>query len=342
MERVVLGLSGGVDSSVAAELLKKDYEVHALYLENGAPGGLDAARKAAEAAGLPFHALDIRQELEACVCKPFAEGYLHGQTPNPCVLCNPTVKLRFLCEKADELGAKYIATGHYARKAGGRLCMGRSANDQSYMLCRVTPAQAARLLLPLGELEKEQVRAQAAEHSLPAAAAPDSMEICFVPDNDYGAWLCKRGVGGEPGPIVFEGRVVGTHRGVENFTVGQGSRLRVTVGRKVFVTGIDAQTRTVTLGDDDELWKTQFRVRDCSWLEKPAAEEFSAAVRVRHTRKPPVPCRVKLTDDGGAEITCAELVRAPAPGQSAALYDGEVLLGGGFIVGAKSAPLRRS
>jgi tRNA (5-methylaminomethyl-2-thiouridylate)-methyltransferase len=335
LDKVVLGLSGGVDSSVAAELLKSEYEVYALYLDTGAVGGAEAARKAAESAGIPLEVRNVREELEERVCAPFAEAYLRGETPNPCVLCNPAVKLRALCELADSLGARYIATGHYARKDAAHIRMGRPANDQSYMLCRIAPEQAARLLLPLGAYEKTEVRALAKELFLPSAKAPDSMEICFIPSNDYGAWLEKRGAVCPSGPIVYDGRVIGTHRGICHYTVGQGSGLGVALGHKVFVSGIDAARNRVELTEGKELWKTRITVRGCAWLEKPAAENFLAGVRVRHTRKPPVPCRVTLTENAGAVLHCAEPVRAPAPGQSAALYDGDLLLGGGFIVSSQ-------
>lgn len=332
MDKVVLGLSGGVDSSVAAELLKREYEVHALYLDTGAALGAEAARKAAERSGIPLEVLDVREELEERVCAPFAAAYLRGETPNPCVLCNPAVKLRALCEAADGLGARYIATGHYARKDGVHIRMGRPANDQSYMLCRVAPGQAARLLLPLGGYEKTEVRALAEKLSLPSAKAPDSMEICFIPSNDYGAWLERRGAASPSGPIIYDGRVVGTHRGIWHYTVGQGSGLGVALGHKVFVSELDTMRNRVELAEAETLWKARIAVRGCAWLEKPAAESFAAGVRVRHTRKSPVPCRVTLGENGEALIECAEPVRAPAPGQSAALYDGDLLLGGGFIV----------
>ena len=330
MQKVLLGLSGGVDSAVAAELLKRNYEVTGLYLSDGRPEGEERARLAAERAGIALAVRDMRRELEKCVCAPFEAAYRRGETPNPCVLCNPEVKLRLLCAEADERGIVYVATGHYARRTAQGLAMGRPSNDQSYMLCRLYPAQAARLLLPLGELEKSAVRALARELGLPSAAAPDSMEICFIPDNDYAAWLRARGEA-LPGPFIHEGRPVGVHSGIEGFTLGQGSGLGIALGKKVFVTDIDPVTRAVTLGENAALYKTRFFVRDCRWLCPPEGEAFSAGVRVRHTRAAPIPCRVELFANGAAEVLCASPVRAPAPGQAAAFYAGERLLGGGFI-----------
>lgn len=337
METVVLGLSGGVDSSVAAELLKREYHVLGLYLENGAPGGADAARAAAERAGIELCVQDVRGAMEQHVCAPFAAAYRNGETPNPCVLCNPTVKMAALERYADANGAKYIATGHYVRRGADGLYKGQPANDQSYMLCRITPRQAERLLLPLGEYEKREVRALAEEMQLPAAKKRDSMEICFIPDNDYAAWLDARGDVCPPGEYWYGGKPVGTHRGVSRCTIGQHRNLGVALGKKVYVGRIEAETGRVYLVDEPALWKTRVHVRDVSWLIEPQGAVFEAAVRVRHTRALPTPCRVELGENGLAELVCASPVRAPAPGQAAAIYDenGRVL-GGGFITGADS------
>ena len=193
MRRVVLGFSGGVDSSVAAALLREaGWEVLCLYLETGS-GEEAAARAAADALGLPLAVYDARAELEKYVCAPFAAAYARGETPSPCVMCNPSVKLRLLLEYAGRQGAEAIATGHYARAEGGALYMGRLPNDQSYMLCRILPEQRRRLLLPLGGYEKREVRALAAALGLPSAQKDDSMELCFVPDGDFAAWIERRG-----------------------------------------------------------------------------------------------------------------------------------------------------
>lgn len=331
MKKVVLGLSGGVDSAVAAELLKKEYELLGLYLDTGAPGGAGAAQKAADFAGIPLRVQDARQALEDFVCAPFAAAYLRGETPNPCVLCNPAVKLAAMERYAEETGADYIATGHYALRGPDGIYRGRPANDQSYMLCRITPAQAKKLLLPLGPFEKSEVRALARERALPSHQSPDSMEICFIPDNDYAAWLEARGATPPPGEFVYRGRVLGRHGGIHRCTVGQHRNLGVSAGHKVYVGRIEAQKALVHLVDAPELMKSRVLIRDCSWLDGEAPAEFDAAVRIRHSRLDPVPCRVTLTDHG-AELVCQSPVRAPAPGQSAALYaENGRLLGGGFI-----------
>ena len=197
-EKVVLGLSGGVDSAVSARLLTDaGYEVLGLYLDNGLPGA-EGARLAAASLGIPLEIRDVRREMEERVCRPFAESYLRGETPNPCILCNPAVKLRALAETADRVGAAHIATGHYAVSRDGALYRGRPENDQSYMLCRITPDQLDRLLLPLGPYRKTEVRALAEKLGLPVAHKPDSMEICFVPGGDYAAYT-----GAEPQPVLW-------------------------------------------------------------------------------------------------------------------------------------------
>lgn len=339
MKKVVLGLSGGVDSAVAAELLKKEYELYGLYLDTGSPGGAEAAQQAADFAGIPLRIQDARQALEDCVCAPFAEAYRRGRTPNPCVLCNPAVKLRALEAYADEIGADFIATGHYALKRDDGIYRGRPANDQSYMLCRITPSQVKRLLLPLGPYEKSEVRALAEKLGLPSSQSPDSMEICFIPDNDYIAWLEARG--GElpgPGEFWYKDKCLGPHGGIHRYTVGQHRNLGVSAGHKVYVSHREPETGRVILVDGPELMKTRVFVSDCSWLSEDVPMEFTAGLRIRHSRLEPTPCRVKRDEKGGMELLCQSPVRAPAPGQSAVLYDESGrLLGGGFIDGSDNA-----
>ncbi|MBR5381312.1 MAG: tRNA 2-thiouridine(34) synthase MnmA [Oscillospiraceae bacterium] len=331
MSRIVLGFSGGVDSAVSAALLKKDgHEVVGLYLDNG---GEDAKRSAEENAaylGIELMIADVKDALEKCVCAPFTDAYLRGETPNPCIICNPAVKFKLLLETADRVGAERIATGHYARAENGAIYRGRPSNDQSYMLCRLTREQAARAVFPLGTYEKTQTRAMASDMKLPAASRPDSQEICFIPDNDYRRWLAERAGEPEPGDLSFHGAVIGRHEGIVRYTVGQ--RIPgLFDGRKLYVSRIDARTRTVELALWEELFRTEVRARDFSWLIDPPAKPIRASVKVRHTKWENPPCTV--TQDGGiVRIVCDEPVRAPAAGQSAVLYDGDRLLGGGFII----------
>ena len=331
MSKVVLGFSGGVDSAVSAELLKKQgFQVYGLYMDNTDEAARLAAVTAAEQRGIALKVIDVKAQLEERVCRPFTEAYLRGETPNPCILCNPALKFKRLLEYADAVGAELVATGHYARAAGGRIYKGRPANDQSYMLCRLTRQQAQRVLFPLGDFEKVQVRALAEELGLPAAHKPDSMEICFIPDKDYIGWLSRRAVMPPEGDFVFHGQVVGRHEGIHRYTVGQ-RRPGLMDGRKVYISRIDPVSNRIELALWEELFQTEVTARDFNWLIEPPRSPIRASVRVRHTKWENPACTATVDGDL-VRIHCEEPVRAPAAGQSAVLYDGEQLLGGGFIV----------
>lgn len=331
MSKVVLGFSGGVDSAVSAELLKKQgFQVYGLYMDNTDEAARLAAVSAAERQGIELKVLEVKEALEERVCRPFTEAYLRGETPNPCILCNPALKFKSLVEYADAVGAELVATGHYARAAGGGIYKGRPANDQSYMLCRLTPAQARRAVFPLGDYEKAQVRALAEELGLPAAHKPDSMEICFIPDKDYIGWLSRRAAMPPEGDFVFHGQVVGRHEGIHRYTVGQ-RRPGLMDGRKVYVAKIDPVSNRIELALWEELFQTEVMVRDFNWLVEPPCAPIRASVRVRHTKWENPACTAAIVGDL-VHIRCDEPVRAPAAGQSAVLYEGERLLGGGFIV----------
>ena len=333
MSKVVLGFSGGVDSAVSAVLLQKaGFEVHGLYLDNTSEQARWEAVDAAERMGVELRVVDVHEALEERVCRPFAACYLRGETPNPCVICNPTLKFPMLLEEADRIGAELVATGHYARAENGALYKGRPANDQSYMLCRLTKEQVARLTLPLGGFEKKQVRALAEEFGLPAAHKKDSMEICFIPDKDYVGWISRRAELPGPGDFVFHGVCVGQHHGVVNWTVGQ--RIPgLHEGRKLYVSRIDAKANIIELALWEELFKTEVLAGDFNWLiDPPVGKIIPASVRVRHTKWEEPPCTVTAEGERVAWIRCETPVRAPAPGQSAVLYQGERLIGGGFIL----------
>lgn len=331
MSKVVLGFSGGVDSAVSAELLKKQgFQVYGLYMDNTDEAARLAAVSAAERQGIELKVLAVKVALEERVCRPFTEAYLRGETPNPCILCNPALKFKSLVEYADAVGAEFVATGHYARAAGGGIYKGRPANDQSYMLCRLTPVQARRTVFPLGDYEKAQVRALAKELGLPAAHKPDSMEICFIPDKDYIGWLSRRAAMPPEGDFVFHGQVVGHHEGIHRYTVGQ-RRSGLMDGRKVYIAKIDPVSNRIELALWEELFQTEVMVRDFNWLVEPPCAPIRASVRVRHTKWENPACTAAIEGDL-VHIRCDEPVRAPAAGQSAVLYEGERLLGGGFIV----------
>lgn len=331
MSRIVLGFSGGVDSAVSAMLLKNaGHEVIGLYMDNTDENALRDAVETAEFAGIELEVADVRAALEENVCRPFTDCYLRGETPNPCVICNPSVKFKTLLSAADRRGAELVATGHYARAENGAIYKGRPSNDQTYMLCRLTREQAARAVFPLGELEKTQTRAMAEEFGLPVAHKGDSMEICFISDKDYIGWLGRRAELPGAGDFVLHGEVVGRHEGIYRYTVGQ-RRPGMIDGRKVYVSRIDARTNTVELALWEELFKTEVTARDFNWLIDAPDKPIRASVRVRHTKWENPPCTV-YNDGGTVRIVCDEPVRAPAAGQSAVLYDGDRLLGGGFIV----------
>ena len=331
MSKVVLGFSGGVDSAVCARLLMQSgCQLIGLYLDNAEAAEREYAIHAAEQMGIELIVADVKQELEEKVCRLFTDCYLRGRTPNPCIICNPTLKFRNLLEAADRLGADYIATGHYAWAKDGAIFKGQPSNDQSYMLCRLTRQQAKRLILPLGGYEKVQVRAMAEDMGLVSAGKPDSMEICFIPDKDYIGWLSKRTELPPAGDFIFRGQVLGQHEGIYRYTVGQ-RRAGLIDERKVYISRIDAEKNQIELALWEELFKTEVRATDFNWLIDKPAEPFLASVRVRHTKWENPDCTVYPENDG-VKIICDEPVRAPAAGQSAVLYVGEQLIGGGFIV----------
>ena len=337
-EKIILGLSGGVDSAVAAALLLREYDVIGVYLDIGLGGsGADDARAVADALGIPFAVRSIRAALEREVCAPFAEDYLAGRTPLPCARCNPLVKFPALLAAAGEYGASLIATGHYARTVRGEngralLLRGQSANDQSFLLARLPQELLGRTRFPLGDYDKAAVRALAAELSLPVASKPDSMEICFVPDNDYAAWLDRRGATPPPGDFIdAQGNVMGRHKGIHHYTLGQRRGLGVSGPHRYFVSAIDPERNTVTLSDGGDLFTERVSCTDLNWISIPAPDvPLPCTVRLRHSR---VEQGAVLTLTGsGALLTMETPARAPTAGQLAVFYDGDTVLGSGWIV----------
>lgn len=331
MDKVVLGLSGGVDSAVAAHLLRESgLEVYGLYLDNGLPGA-DAAREAAASLSVPLTITDSRETMEQHVCTPFAEAYLRGETPNPCILCNPAVKFRALLDEAERIGAKYIATGHYARAENGAIYRGQPENDQSYMLCRLTPDEVNALLLPLAPYKKTEVRALAEELGLPVAHKPDSMDICFIPDGDYAAWIERRGITPRPGISFWT--VKPSANTAASTTIPSASAVTsasASGNAYTFPTSARRRTKSVFPLTTPAVWRESFRVRGVNWLVPPEGE-IVCGVRIRHSRRE-LPTGTVTPDGDGAIVRFPAPVRAPAPGQTAAFYDGDRLLGGGFIV----------
>lgn len=330
-KKVVLGLSGGVDSAVSARLLmERGFEVHGLFLNIGSEAAKQDAISVAEYLKIPLEIVDIAAELDEQVCTPFAQAYLRGETPNPCIICNPNVKFKTLLSFADKIGASHIATGHYAKAENGGLFKGEPANDQSYMLCRIKKEQLDRVIFPLGGLEKEQVRELAEKMALPVAHKPDSMEICFIPDGDYAAFIETRGQMPPEGQFVdSSGAGLGQHKGIHHYTIGQRRGLGIAVGKRIFVSEIRPETNEVVLSDGEELHVSRIHVGDVNWLVSPDGS-FKANVRVRHS-KVETPATV-IPEGDGALVEFEKPVRAPTKGQTAAFYDGDRVVGGGFIL----------
>ena len=335
-KKVVLGLSGGVDSAVAAQrLLGQGYEVHGLYLDIGL-GGEQSARDNAAKLGIPLTVRSIQQELEEHVCAPFAADYLSGRTPIPCARCNRAVKFPALISFAREIGANWVATGHYARigtgcDGGPILLRGNSANDQSYMLSRLTRDMLSHVLFPLGDGPKEQTQ-EAEAGQLPAADRPDSMEICFIPDDDYAAWLDARGGTPPPGNFVdANGNVLGTHKGYHHYTIGQRRGLGVSSTGRLFVTEIRPHTNEVVLSHGEGLHAFMVHTDSLNWLgEHPLSAPMEVEVRLRHSRRQD-PATIIPLGGGRVDIHMKHPARAPTPGQLAVFYQGDQVLGSGWI-----------
>jgi len=338
-ERVIVGMSGGVDSSVAAYLLKEQgYDVvgvTALTWRDGAEGD---ARRAAEALGIPHYVLDFRDVFKEKVVDYFIREYAGGRTPNPCIACNRFVKWEALLKMARELGAGRVATGHYARIAThpetGRLAIkaAETAKDQSYALCRLTQEQLAHTLMPLGGLGKPEVRAAAAAIGLEAAAKPDSQEICFIPDDDYAAFIADYITPAEGDFIDEQGRAIGRHKGVPFYTVGQRKGLGA-FGRPMFVKAIDPAANTVTLAGDAALFGPRLRAENVNFMAYTPVELAGGAradAKIRYNHKA-APCTARF-ENGALLIEFDEPQRAITPGQAAVVYRGGYVLCGGTIV----------
>lgn len=355
--RVVVAMSGGVDSSVAAALAHEQgfdtvgitlqlYNHGAAISRKGACcAGQDIydARRVAEKIGIAHYVLDYESRFSQSVMDDFADSYLAGETPVPCVKCNQTVKFTDLLQVARDLGAAALITGHYVRRIMGSFGpeLHRAADadkDQSYFLFATTPAQLEFLRFPLGDLHKDETRAIAARLGLDIADKPDSQDICFVPQGGYAGVIEKlrpQAVG--PGDIVhLDGRVLARHQGIIHYTVGQRRGLGIGGGEPLFVLRLDAAKRQVIVGPREALFSTQVRVRQLNWLgdAPPNAQGAEVAVRVRSTRQP-VPATLYCDGAGGANVTLHQPEEAVAPGQACVIYEageGSRVLGGGWIM----------
>ena len=334
MEPIVLGLSGGVDSAVAATLLQRQgFAVTGLYLDIGLGGsGREDAAAVADRLGIPLKVADIRQELEREVCAPFAAGYLAGRTPLPCAMCNPAVKFPALFRLAEEIGANYVSTGHYANVDNGVLKKGRPANDQSYMLARLTRAQLQKVMFPLGMYEKREVRQLARDFGIPVANKPDSMEICFIPSGDYAAWLEEHGFSTPVGNYVDNcGKVLGQHNGIHHYTLGQGRGLGVSGPHRYYVSAIRPETNEVVLSDGSDLGREVVYGALPNWLAIDGLTgPMEVTVRLRHSRTEQ---EAVLSCEGeGIRLDMKTPARAPTPGQLAVFYQGDAVVGSAWIL----------
>lgn len=348
-KKVLVGFSGGADSTAAVLMLRSEgWDVTGLHFTVTREDGqsLAAVRDLARHLELPLITVDVSDRFEAIVIRDFCLAYAGGQTPNPCVLCNPAVKFHVLCQEADRMEISRIATGHYARiyrDPDGTCYVRKSANrakDQSYMLYRLPQPVLSRTLFPLGEIaSKEEVRGYLEEFGSPNARSKDSQDICFIQGRTYQEFLGDRGLADKPGSFTDrDGKILGVHRGVHNYTPGQRKGLGIALGRPAYVVEINPENNTVVLGTEADLYRNTVELRDTVFTAFGASERLpepyrnlAVDVKLRYTAKL-APAVLHQAPGERITVTFDQSQRAPAPGQSAVFYRKELILGGGLIL----------
>ncbi len=343
--KVVVAMSGGVDSAVSALILKlKGYEVIGVHFKTErdvffsdfvlthkvccSPDDTADAKKIAQKLGIEMRIIDLHEEFKRDVISEFIEGYLSGITPNPCALCNRRIKFSVLRKIASETNSDFLATGHYSRVENGkiRIALDRK-KDQSYFLALVKREDVKNLILPIGNYNKNEVRSIAKLNELEISSKPDSQDVCFIPDGNLKKFFTSQHVKLSPGPIITtKGDVIGEHSGYQLYAIGQRKGLGVAAGHRVYVVDIEPAKNAVIVGEREELFKDRILVREVNFLED-LPDKIECECKVRSTAKA-IPCRVNFGDP--TEVHFSEPV-IPAPGQIVAFYNGEYLLGGGVI-----------
>ncbi len=355
MKKVVVAMSGGVDSSVAAYLLKEQgYDIIGVtmqiwqdeeheQIENNAGccglSAVDDARRVANQLDIPYYVMNFKQEFKRDVIEYFVNEYQKARTPNPCIACNRYVKWEALLNKALQIGAEYIATGHYAKiikhsETNRYVLKTTKQKDQTYALYNLTQQQLAHTLMPVSEYTKDEIREIAKKIGLPVADKPDSQEICFIPDNNYAKFIEETtGCEFKQGDFVdINGNILGRHKGIIHYTIGQRKNLGIALGKPIFVVAIDVEKNQVVLGDNKDVFQNALYADNLNFMmfeNLEGEKKFNAKIRYSHT---PAPCTIRMKDKKILECVFDEPQRAITPGQAIVFYDGDYVVGGGTII----------